>query len=560
MSDGIAFGASDAWLVGTEGTILHYQGGAFSGVTGATPGAEFVSIDGPTTSDLYLLSVATPTIGEMLAPPPAPRLFHWDGTHASAVAGVPFDTRVPADVFAASDSNVWIVGSAGLVLHWDGGSWTTLDPLVSSNLTTVWGRGAEVWVGSATEWAHWNGTSFSERGTASIRDLGGSPSHVWGVGSSGIFEWVSPTFVSRVGASPGGGFASVAVASDTFAYFLTSPGGSSQSQLYDGSSIRNARNPGCNVYGRAFAAGPNDVWLVSHTNDTCEIMRGDPSPSGAGFAPQVSAATPALYSALVPVDHGLLYGAMGTTLYRGDGHTFTPVTSGIGTPRDVSGSSASDVWVTDAAGHAAHYDGTSWTMTTIALGQAPTAVASTSNVEAWAGSGSTLYHWSGGTWSSIHTAAGAISVVSVVGTDLWIRASSAVEHYDGSGWTTATPPSACTTSSSAPLASSRFTPAPNGDVWLTYAERVCRFHSGTWAPITPAFTCATIGCDYETSAYGDEVWATDDFNVSRWLGDRWDTSYAGAMSANVRILPLGPANELWVTREIPQALLRRSLP
>jgi hypothetical protein len=238
-------GHNDVWVAGAEvrpelrGILMRWDGEGWTDVSPEGWGA-FGCVAGSATDDVWLFSVAD-------VDPPAPysAILHWDGlfwsspwwwTPAEGVSSIssvgrddawavgsyhsgldirplawrwsgsvwaPFDlppgldwTEL-VDVSATSASDVWAVDGSplGLVLHWDGVSWSVLHPPLTTRQrsTGVWAAGpADVWVSGNQQILHWDGTSW-ETTTSSVppymEDVWGfSPNDVWIVGGEETTE------------------------------------------------------------------------------------------------------------------------------------------------------------------------------------------------------------------------------------------------------------------------------------------------------------------------------------------------------------------------------------
>lgn len=77
------------------------------------------------------------------------------------------------DLWGSGPDDVWAVGRPGLLLHWDGTSWSRTDLGTSEALTAVWGTGAgDVYVvGHKGIGYHFNGSSWSGIGTGTGQNL-----------------------------------------------------------------------------------------------------------------------------------------------------------------------------------------------------------------------------------------------------------------------------------------------------------------------------------------------------------------------------------------------------
>lgn len=129
-------GPSDIWATGWSGTILHYNGQAWS-----------VSPSG-TANDLYA-------------------------------------------VWSLSANEAWAVGDKGTILHWDGSRWMPQTSNTLTNLQSVWGTsGTDVWaVGNNGVSVRYNGNAWATVPTGATQNLyrvtGSSASNVWAVGPAG---------------------------------------------------------------------------------------------------------------------------------------------------------------------------------------------------------------------------------------------------------------------------------------------------------------------------------------------------------------------------------------
>jgi hypothetical protein len=115
--------------VGDQGTALHWDGNAWSGVPTGTPNP-LVGVWGSSPADAWAVGIG----GDVL---------HWDG-----IAWAPFPAQPTAGINAihgASATDVWAVGQAGEVLHWDGVGWTAKISGTGNSLQAVWASGGIAW-------------------------------------------------------------------------------------------------------------------------------------------------------------------------------------------------------------------------------------------------------------------------------------------------------------------------------------------------------------------------------------------------------------------------------
>jgi hypothetical protein len=93
--------------------------------------------------------------------------------------------------WGANDHDVWAVGLAGTIAHYDGATWSTVESGTKSTLFGVWGSSEkDVWaVGGNDTVLHFDGAAWSASHTGVGRELhavfGTGPKDVWAVGEKG---------------------------------------------------------------------------------------------------------------------------------------------------------------------------------------------------------------------------------------------------------------------------------------------------------------------------------------------------------------------------------------
>jgi hypothetical protein len=133
-------GPADVWAVGDNGTILHFNGKAWT---------------------------------------PSP-----SGTEENLTS-----------VIGTGPASVWVSGEKGAILHWDGAVWRQVSAEADTTLVNLWASGPDdVWgvgVNNGDEGGymrHWNGTKWEAQGvpgSSSLWGVGGTGPHdVWMVGNS----------------------------------------------------------------------------------------------------------------------------------------------------------------------------------------------------------------------------------------------------------------------------------------------------------------------------------------------------------------------------------------
>ncbi|MDQ2805371.1 MAG: hypothetical protein M3Z04_00400 [Chloroflexota bacterium] len=188
VSQIVARAVDDVWAVGSVGvgqgnsrrtTLLHWDGKSWQDRSSDWPNAAYGFLGG-------LDGAAAPTAHGLwtVGGDAHDQIVHWDGLTLATVETattmlVPTNTITLAAVSASGPEDVWVVGSyaasggadkgQGLILHWDGYTWTQmLDSSVSALTTVVAPSAADVWalgsrvVGDVTESTvlHWDGTAW----------------------------------------------------------------------------------------------------------------------------------------------------------------------------------------------------------------------------------------------------------------------------------------------------------------------------------------------------------------------------------------------------------------
>lgn len=166
------FGPDDLWVVGNGGTILHWDGSAWS------------AIESSTTEDLWGVWGASPSdiwaVGGSGFPEATATLLHYDGA-AWATVELPTlerpGVRALFKVWGTGADDVFIVGQRGTLLRWDGS--TLREELVgtSDDLISVWGTGPDrvAVVGGRSNGviSVWDGTEWRTQSLSPLPGLNG---------------------------------------------------------------------------------------------------------------------------------------------------------------------------------------------------------------------------------------------------------------------------------------------------------------------------------------------------------------------------------------------------
>ncbi|MBN1296054.1 hypothetical protein JXA80_04690 [bacterium] len=227
LSNIYGFAENDIWASGSHGLLLHWNGASWQTVMLETTGYQLGAIWGFRSDDVWM---QTSTKGI---------LYHFDGSEWAL-----FDTGLDhhfIGFWGAAADDVWAIGDAGVLLHWDGNTWTQeylshsflsdifgtsandvraigtivvgdliigmvfrwdgtewtieedyLDPTIDC----IWGAESDdVWIaGGGTVMYHWDGSAWNHDAPdthGAIFDMAGlSGADIWGCGAAGtLIHW-----------------------------------------------------------------------------------------------------------------------------------------------------------------------------------------------------------------------------------------------------------------------------------------------------------------------------------------------------------------------------------
>jgi hypothetical protein len=195
--DVYGFGADDVWAVGPTGRILHYNGTAWSGARfdGDSVYAEPLGVWENPRRNLYLWGVWGSGPNDVFVAGDSGTVLHWNGEAWSRMAT---GTRAGLRrVWGSSGSDVYVSGEGGTLLHYDGSSWSRVAVPATQTLERIWGSSAnDVYVGGAEgTLLHYDGASWSR--VAIPVDPTYTVHAVWGTSATNVYIAGSGGFVLR---------------------------------------------------------------------------------------------------------------------------------------------------------------------------------------------------------------------------------------------------------------------------------------------------------------------------------------------------------------------------
>ncbi len=173
------FGPNDVWATGEHGIILHYDGTAWTAVEAPTHTYTLWGIWGISPTDMW-------AVGGVSAGGAPSVIRHYDGTTWTDVTGPTMSDELFFKVWGTATDDVWIVGTRGAALHWDGSAWTRTTTGTTGRLLTARGRARDdVYAvgGLGTPIViHWDGMAWSPVDVAPLGGLMG----VWTATGHGV--------------------------------------------------------------------------------------------------------------------------------------------------------------------------------------------------------------------------------------------------------------------------------------------------------------------------------------------------------------------------------------
>jgi hypothetical protein len=171
--------ATEAWAVGDNGTILHYDGMVWTNQVPELPTGLVLPM---------LKGVFAGAADDVWAVGAAGTILHYDGL--SWMPQASGTTRFLHAVSGCDRRNVWAVGEGGTILHYDGTNWSAQVSGTAYALYGVSARAADdVWaVGGEGIILHWNGTGWHINRRGYLKQdwfwgvCAADTNHVWAVG------------------------------------------------------------------------------------------------------------------------------------------------------------------------------------------------------------------------------------------------------------------------------------------------------------------------------------------------------------------------------------------
>ncbi|MBN1779251.1 MAG: hypothetical protein JW816_03465 [Candidatus Buchananbacteria bacterium] len=246
------------------------------------------------------------------------------------------------DLAIVNDQNIWAVGNAGTIIHYDGSDWLSIDSPTTVNLRGVaMPAPNDGWaVGDSGKILHYDGTDWTEYidfGSISLRSIYMlSTVEGWAVGNSGRIYHYSDGSWSQFADTGTQVWYAVAMVSDSEGWIV---GNGGEIYYYNGATWEQSVDTGDQAWYDISILADNDVWVSGNGG---EIYHYD----GENWLSAADTGGQAWYAIyMIAPDDG---------------------------------------WILGNAGRIFHYDGSNWTQATDTGGQAWYAVAMDSPTKGWA--------------------------------------------------------------------------------------------------------------------------------------------------------------------------------
>jgi cysteine-rich repeat protein len=530
-------GGRDVFAVGDSGTIVHWDGTAWTTMASGTAAASLRVAWGTGPNDVYVGGQPNTVL-------------HYDGVSWSSTAAPPAIGYTVTGLWGFGPNDLYTVSDAAIMGHYDGTSWTFSDTGLGANLSGLWGSAPNDLYAGGGEVFHYDGSAWSQAtftGLAMIAVWGSSASDVFAVGgdSSGngaVLHWDGAVWTTMT--APGSQFMDAVWGEGPADVFAVDSVGNTYH--YDGTAwtpiggVSSDQLTGVYVGdGRAFAVGYN----ATLARDDAERWAPTPSDTATKLLTIAPFGASVLELGGTPFGTGsgdfrvLTDGAWNQTLLPGyvDAKDFW-----VGGPSDVFACGFNSL---------AHWDGVSWSTTFTPNVLYGVWGASVSDVYAV---GSSIWHWDGTTWTQELAGPPVLNDVWGSGSNdvFAVGQGGAILHYDGTSWTTMT-------SGTWPDLESVWGTSPTDVFAVGLSGTIVHYDGAAWTAM-PSYVSADLE---KIEGIGpDDVLAVGFFGaITHYDGTSWAPMHSGTAATFRAVLVgknqsfVGGDNGFLLTRQRPCA-------
>ncbi len=163
------------WVVGEQGRALRFEAGEFVEEYDTGAGVQLWGVWAAAEDDVWAVG------GNPRDRQGSPVIVHWDGNTWTLFEVPELDRDFVTSMFkvwGTGPDNVFAIGAVGVILRWDGTSWTQVPSGTGDDLVSLWGRAADdiIAVGGRGNgvFGRWDGTAWSFEQLDQVSGLNGS--------------------------------------------------------------------------------------------------------------------------------------------------------------------------------------------------------------------------------------------------------------------------------------------------------------------------------------------------------------------------------------------------
>lgn len=462
---------------------------------------------------------------------------HFDGTAwRPSASGVTGDLT---DVWASGPTDVYATSASGPLLRYNGTQWAPVAGVTSASMAGIWGANASnIWViESGAKVVRYNGTTWAESTIAgantTLAGIGGTAADdVWVSDAGGnMSRWSGTAWaVSKIATRP---LAGVSAVSKTEAWTADNAG---NAWRWNGTAWSMMATGKAEMLRDVYAPAAGDVWAVG---DGGALLHYD----GTKWSDMSVRPRARLYGVHGTGAGSVQFVGTGNARFSWNGQKITDLT-----PRAIDGGyavfglGAASVWVGGSSGQLAHFDGGTWKAYAAGVPMDFTAIWGAGEQAVFAAGldenlDGVILRWNGTAWAKMTLPAAAtgngVNAIHGVGaSEAWaVGDTKMVLRYDGTAWTAVTTPA--TGNLAAVYAGAA------GDVWAAGRDDLMHLKNGTWTRDTSLGT-GIVNITALGGTGPGNVWvATSGGNVWQYDGTKWNERSVGVTASFRAVAALG---------------------
>jgi len=441
-----------------------------------------------------------------------------DGNRCSEDLWCPVEPAIPATLRAmggTGPNDVWAVGEAGTMLHWDGTRLTRVPTNTRGEIEDIYAAAPnDVWaIASPKQLLHFNGSTWSPVTVSTldypIKMSGQNASSIWILEYGGVTHRFNGTTWQKF---------QIPVSTSVYMYSI-------------------------------WASGPNDAWAGGGGNSLFHF-------NGTSWTPVTSPSTSATNSFVSIWGNSIndVWFTNGGTAWHWDGQAFTQGMGSLsyqGYIKPMWGRASNDIWAPGDGFNLNHYNGTAWSSVPLGV-QGPSFVPSglsgfsAAANDVWV---TTIYggliRGTGTTFDWVEQSAVSAdrkAIWAAAPDDVWVVGEGNARHFDGTAWSDRTIPAHGTFNAIFGLAANNIYAAGDGGT-------IFQYNGTTWTKI-PNIPTTTWSMYAIWASSPSDVYVMGYLgNLSYYNGTTWTSMWSGATTNHVYGLHGFGTNDLWGVTE-----------